>query len=72
MKDNFFKADVDMAKLYSNTFPSSGDVIGVIKVGYRTGALVRMQGTGLYVLVNADSVTSLDQRLVREILSGKG
>jgi hypothetical protein len=57
---------VDLArspKLYSNTFPAGGEVLGVVsRDEVEHGALVRIRATGLLVQVNAGEIRALPQR----------
>ena len=52
-------------RLYTNTLPTNSRAIGTIaRDDIDTGALVRIESTGLYVQINAGSVRNLDQRKV--------
>lgn len=53
-------------RLYTNPLPAGATPIGTVtRSGYDTGALVRIEATGLYVQVNAGVVRMLDQRKVK-------
>lgn len=59
-------------RLYTNTIPQGGTVIGAIHRGIGdVGALVHFEATGLYVQVNAGASRSLDQRAVSTALKAK-
>lgn len=56
-------------KLYTNTIPENSDALGTVtRDGYDTGALVRINSTGLYVQVNAGAIRSINQS---EVLAAK-
>jgi len=59
--------------LYTNTLPANSTPLGTIArdIG-DTGALVRMETTGLYVQVNAGAIRSLDGRKVAAALGTAG
>lgn len=60
-------------RLYTNTLPANSTPLGTITrdIG-DTGALVRMETTGLYVQVNAGAIRSLDGRKVAAALGTAG
>ena len=56
-------------RLYSNTIPANSIAIGTVTRAIGdTGALVKIEATGLYVQVNAGVVRSLNQRKVKSEL----
>jgi len=60
-------------RLYTNTLPSGATALGTVtRSGYDTGALVRIEATGLYVQVNAGVVRMLDQRKAKSALTVSG
>ena len=60
-------------RLYSNTLPTGSTPLGTVtRSGYDTGALVRIETTGLYVQVNAGVVRMLDQRKIKSAMPGVG
>jgi len=57
-------------RLYTTTIPVGSTPMGTItRDGYDTGALVRIEKTGLYVQVNAGALRSLDGRRVAAALA---
>jgi hypothetical protein len=55
--------------LYTNTLPENSVVLGTVtRNGYDTGALVRMNGTGAYVQVNAGAIRSLNKIAVAKAI----
>lgn len=70
------KITVDTAgnwKLYTNTLPSNSTALGTVtRDGFDTGALVRIESTGLYAQVNAGTIRSLDGRTVAAALGTAG
>ena len=60
-------------RLYTNTIPANSTAIGTVtRDGTDTGALVRIDSTGLYVQVNAGAIRSLDGRKVAAALGTAG
>ena len=58
-------------RIYTNTLPAGATPIGTVtRNGFETGALVRIESTGLYVQVNAGAVRTLDQRKVKAAIGG--
>lgn len=70
------KITVDAAgnwKLYTNTLPANSTPLGTVtRDGFDTGALVRIESTGLYAQVNAGAIRSLDGRTVAAALGTAG
>lgn len=60
-------------RLYTNTIPANSTALGTVTrdIG-DTGALVRMDKTGVYVQVNAGTIRSLDGRKVAAALGTAG
>jgi hypothetical protein len=59
-------------RLYTNSIPARTTVLGVVKHGDRTGALIRFQETGQYAMVNAGCAHVLDGRSVAAALGKAG
>lgn len=59
-------------RLYTNSIPAKTTVLGVVKHGDRTGALIRFQETGQYAMVNAGCAHVLDGRSVAAALGKAG
>lgn len=60
-------------KLYTNTLPTNSTPLGTVtRDGFDTGALVKIEATGLYVQVNAGAIRSLDGRKVAAALGTAG
>lgn len=60
-------------RLYTNTIPANSTPLGTVtRDGSDTGALVRIEATGLYVQVNAGAIRSLDGRKVAAALGTAG
>lgn len=60
-------------QLYTNTIPADSTPIGVITRGDSdTGALVKINSTGLYVQVNAGAIRSVDGRKVSAAIGNNG
>jgi hypothetical protein len=60
-------------RLYTNTIPENSTPIGVVtRDESDTGALVRIEETGIYVQVNAGAIRSLDGRKVAAALGTAG
>lgn len=56
--------------LYSSTLPAGYTPLGTVtRDAYGTGALVRIESSGLYVQINAGAIRSLDQRKVSAALN---
>lgn len=56
-------------RLYTNTLPANSTPLGTITVGgCDTGALARINATGVYVQVNAGAIKRLDGRKVAAAL----
>jgi hypothetical protein len=60
-------------RLYTNAIPANSTPLGTVTrdIG-DTGALVRMDATGLYVQINAGAIRSLDGRKVAAALGTAG
>jgi hypothetical protein len=59
-------------RLYQLTPPSGMEMLGTVRRGDgSTGALARVALTGIYVQLNAQVTTPLDQRKVSETLAQK-
>lgn len=57
-------------RLYTNTIPANSRAIGTItRKGYDTGALVLIEGSGIYVQANAGEIRSLPQAKVAAALA---
>ncbi len=71
--DNRARLCVDLGgkwRLYTNTIPVGSVAIGTVTRGVGdTGALVRIESTGLYVQVNAGAIRTLDQRKVSDAVN---
>lgn len=60
-------------RLYTNTLPANATPIGTVtRDEGDTGALVRIETTGVYVQINAGSIRSLDGRKVAAALGTAG
>lgn len=60
-------------RLYTNTTPANATPLGTVtRDESDTGALVRMDKTGMYVQVNAGTIRSLDGRKVAAALGTTG
>ena len=60
-------------RLYTNTIPANSTPLGTVtRDEFDTGALVRIEATGVYVQVNAGAVRSLDGRKVAAALGTAG
>ena len=60
-------------RLYTNTIPENSTPLGTVtRDGYDTGALVRIDATGMYVQVNAGAIRNLDGRKVLSALGTAG
>jgi hypothetical protein len=60
-------------RLYTNTIPKNSTPLGTVtRNGRDTGALVRIEATGIYVQVNAGVVRYLDTRKVVASLAAAG
>lgn len=60
-------------RLYTNTIPANSTALGTVtRDEGDTGALVRIEVTGVYVQVNAGAVRSLDGRKVAAALGTAG
>lgn len=60
-------------RLYTNTIPANSTPLGTVtRDESDTGALVRMDKTGVYVQVNAGTIRSLDGRKVAAALGTAG
>ena len=60
-------------RLYTNTLPTNSTPLGTVtRDEFDTGALVRIDSTGLYVQVNAGAMRSLDGRRVAAALGTAG
>ena len=60
-------------RLYTNTIPANSTPLGTVtRDESDTGALVRIEATGVYVQVNAGSIRSLDGRKVAAALGTAG
>lgn len=70
------KVTVDTAgnwKLYTNTLPANSTPLGTVtRDDFDTGALVRIDATGVYVQVNAGAIRSLDGRTIAAALGTAG
>jgi hypothetical protein len=56
-------------RLYTNTTPENSTPIGTVtRDEFDTGALVRIEATGIYVQINAGSLRTLDQRKIKAAL----
>lgn len=63
----------DKWRLYTNTIPANSTPIGTVtRDESDTGALVRIETTGVYVQVNASVIRSLDGRKVAAALGTAG
>lgn len=57
-------------RLYTDSLPVGWTPLGTVtRDAYGTGALVRIESSGLYVQINAGTVRSLDQRKVLAALN---
>jgi len=68
--DNRHRLAVDLSgnwRLYTQHTTPGTEMLGTVSQGDRTGALARTEA-GVYVMVNAGAVTSLDQRRVKAAL----
>jgi len=60
-------------RLYTNTIPANSTPLGTVtRDETDTGALVRIEATGIYVQVNAGAIRSLDGRKVAAALGTAG
>ena len=60
-------------KLYTNTLPANSTPLGTVtRDDFDTGALVRIDATGVYVQVNAGAIRSLDGRTIAAALGTAG
>lgn len=60
-------------RLYTNTIPANSTALGTVtRDEGDTGALVRINATGVYVQVNAGAIRSLDGRKVAAALGTAG
>jgi hypothetical protein len=60
-------------RLYTNTIPAGSTALGTVsREAGDTGALVRIEATGLYVQVNAGALRSLDGRKVAAAMGTAG
>lgn len=60
-------------RLYTNTIPANSTALGTVtRDEGDTGALVRIEVTGVYVQVNAGAIRSLDGRKVAAALGAAG
>ena len=60
-------------KLYTNTLPANSTPLGTVtRDDFDTGALVRIDATGVYVQVNAGSIRILDGRTIAAALGTAG
>jgi len=60
-------------RLYTNTIPANSTPLGTVtRDESDTGALVRIEATGVYVQVNAGAIRSLDGRKVAAALGTAG
>lgn len=60
-------------RLYTNTIPANSTALGTVtRDEGDTGALVRINATGLYVQINAGAIRSLDGRKVAAALGTTG
>lgn len=60
-------------RLYTNTLPANSTPLGTVtRDDSNTGALVRIEATGVYVQVNAGAIRSLDGRKVAAALGTAG
>lgn len=60
-------------RLYTNTIPANSTPLGTVtRDESDTGALVRIEATGIYVQVNAGAIRSLDGRKVAAALGTAG
>lgn len=60
-------------RLYTNTIPANSTPLGTVtRDEFDTGALVRIDDTGVYVQVNAGAIRSLDGRKVAAALGIAG
>ena len=60
-------------QLYSPRIPAGSRAVGVVTVdGWRTGALVLIEATGLYVQANDGALRGLDQHQVDAALARAG
>lgn len=70
------KVTVDTAgnwKLYTNTLPANSTPLGTVtRDDFDTGALVRIDATGVYVQVNAGAIRSLDGRTIAAAIGTAG
>lgn len=60
-------------RLYTNTLPANSTPLGTVtRDDFDTGALVRIEATGVYVQVNASVIRSLDGRKVSAAMGTAG
>ena len=60
-------------RLYTNTIPANSTPIGTVtRDESDTGALIRIEATGLYAQVNAGAIRNLDGRKVAAALGAAG
>ena len=59
-------------RLYAPVLPDGATPLGTVTVGAETGALVRIERTGAYVIANAGAIRNLDGRKVSAALGTSG